>query len=115
MAKKHQTAPVNEFDKTLAAGGSFVEKNKKAIMYCTCTVLVVIIAVVLAVQYYIKPRNLEAAESMAVAEQLFRTGDYEKALDIFSALGDYEDAQKKAKYAGKGITYLAAKESMKQS
>ncbi len=81
MAKKHQTAPVNEFDKTLAAGGSFVEKNKKAIMYCTCTVLVVIIAVVLAVQYYIKPRNLEAAESMAVAEQLFRTGDYEKALN----------------------------------
>lgn len=50
-------------------------------MYCTCTVLVVIIAVVLAVQYYIKPRNLEAAESMAVAEQLFRTGDYEKALN----------------------------------
>ena len=81
MAKKQQTAPVNEFDKTLAAGGSFVEKNKKAIMYCTCAVLVVIIAAVLAVQYYIKPRNLEAAENMAVAEQLFRSGDYEKALN----------------------------------
>ena len=40
-------------------------------------------------------------------------GDYEKALDIFSALGDYEDAQTKAAYAEKGITYLAAKESMK--
>lgn len=81
MAKKHQSVPVNEFDKTLAAGGSFVEKNKKAIMYGTCAVLAVIIAVVLAVQYYIKPRNLEAAESMAVAEQLFRTGEYEKALN----------------------------------
>ncbi|MBO4661968.1 MAG: tetratricopeptide repeat protein [Bacteroidaceae bacterium] len=81
MAKKHQSVPVNEFDKTLAAGGSFVEKNKKAIMYGTCAVLAVIIAVVLAVQYYIKPRNLEAAESMAVAEQLFRSGDYEKALN----------------------------------
>lgn len=81
MAKKHQSVPVNEFDKTLAAGGSFVEKNKKAIMYGTCAVLAVIIVVVLAVQYYIKPRNLEAAESMAVAEQLFRSGDYEKALN----------------------------------
>ena len=81
MAKKHQSVPVNEFDKTLAAGGSFVEKNKKAIMYGTCAVLAVIIAVVLAVQYYIKPRNLEAAESMAVAEQLFRTGEYETALN----------------------------------
>ena len=50
-------------------------------MYCTCTVLVVIIAAVLAVQYYVKPRNLEAAENMAVAEQLFRSGDYEKALN----------------------------------
>ena len=81
MAKKPQSVPVNEFDKTLAAGGSFVEKNKKALMYGTCAVLAVIIAVVLAVQYYIKPRNLEAAESMAVAEQLFRSGDYEKALN----------------------------------
>ncbi|MBR1468095.1 MAG: tetratricopeptide repeat protein [Bacteroidaceae bacterium] len=81
MAKKHQSVPVNEFDKTLAASSSFVERNKKAIMYCTCTLLVVVIAVVLAVQYYIKPRNLEAAESMAVAEQLYRSGDFEKALN----------------------------------
>lgn len=46
--------------------------------------------------------------------EYLQAGDYEKALDIFTALGDYEDAQKKARYAGKGITYLAAKESMKQ-
>lgn len=41
-----------------------------------------------------------------------QAGDYEKARDVFSALGDYEDAQKKAAYAEKGITYQAAKKSM---
>ena len=45
--------------------------------------------------------------------EYLEAGDYENALDVFSALGDYEDSQAKAAYAGKGISYLAAKESMK--
>ena len=39
-------------------------------------------------------------------------GNYEKALKVFSALGDYEDAPTAAAYAEKGIAYTQAKEAM---
>ena len=39
-------------------------------------------------------------------------GDYESAYEIFSSLGDYEDAPQIAEYAQKGIKYTAAKKNM---
>ncbi len=81
MTKKHQTAPVNEIDETIVASAGFVERNIKALSYTIGGVLAVVIICLLTYQYYIVPRNAEAADNIAVAEQLFTTGDYEKALN----------------------------------
>lgn len=81
MTKKKQTAPVNEIDETIVASAGFVERNIKALSYTVGGVLAVVIIALLTYQYYIVPRNAEAADNIAVAEQLFVTGDYEKALN----------------------------------
>ncbi|MCM1514991.1 MAG: tetratricopeptide repeat protein [Paraprevotella sp.] len=81
MTKKKQTAPVNEIDETIVASAGFVERNIKALSYTVGGILAVVIVALLTYQYYIVPRNAEAADNIAVAEQLFLTGDYEKALN----------------------------------
>lgn len=81
MTKKKQTAPVNEIDETIVASAGFVERNIKALSYTVGGVLAVVIIALLTYQYYIVPRNAEAADNIVVAEQLFVTGDYEKALN----------------------------------
>lgn len=80
MAKKERTAPVNEIDETIAASAGFIEKNIKTIL---CTVIGVLLVVVVSLcvnQYYIVPRNAEAADKIGVAQQLFNTGQFETAL-----------------------------------
>lgn len=81
MAKKHQNVSVNEIDETVAASKSFVEKHKNVLMYGIGGVVAAVIICLLTYQYYIVPRNIKAAESLAVSEQLFRAGQYEKALN----------------------------------
>ncbi len=81
MAKNKQTVPVNEIDETIVASTGFVEKNIKALSYGIGGVLAVIIICLLTYQYYIVPTRAEAADNIAVAEQLFLSGDYETALN----------------------------------
>ncbi len=81
MTKKHQTAPINEIDETIVASAGFVERNIKALSYTIGGILAVVIICLLTYQYYVVPRNAEAADNIAVAEQLFIAGDYEKALN----------------------------------
>lgn len=89
MAKKNEVkkAPVNEIDEAVIASKNFVEKYEKQIVGIGCAIVLVVICVLCAYQYYIIPRNEKAAEDIAYAEQLFRTGEYEKALN-----GDAENA-----------------------
>lgn len=81
MTKKKQTAPVNEIDETIVASAGFVERNIKALSYTIGGILAVVIVAMLTYQYYVLPRNAEAADNIAAAEQLFVTGDYDKALN----------------------------------
>lgn len=81
MTQKKKTAPVNEIDETIVASTGFVERNIKALSYIVGGILAVIIIALLTYQYYIVPRNAEAADNIAAAEQLFVAGDYEKALN----------------------------------
>lgn len=82
MAKnKKNNYEVNEFDEALVASKSFFEKNKKAIVYGGCTLLAIIIAALLIHQFYIVPRNNKANESLFAAQELFMSGEYEKALN----------------------------------
>lgn len=81
MTKKTKTAPVNEIDETIVASAGFVERNIKALSYIVGGILAAVIIALLTHQYYIVPRNAEAADNIAVAEQMFTAGDYEKALN----------------------------------
>ncbi|MEE0690607.1 MAG: hypothetical protein UCJ13_07210, partial [Bacteroidaceae bacterium] len=83
MSQKAQknTAPVNEFDETLAASKNFFDKHKKAIVYGGGGLLAAIIIVLLTHQFYIVPRNTKANEALYKAEALFASGEYEKALN----------------------------------
>lgn len=81
MSKKEHTAPVNEIDETIVASAGFVERNWKALAYTIGGALAVVILTLAIHQYYIVPRNSKAADNIAVAEQLFIAGDFEKALN----------------------------------
>jgi tetratricopeptide (TPR) repeat protein len=59
----------------------FFKKYSKALIY-TGVGLVVVAAIIFSVlQFYIKPMKKEAADQSFVAEQLFRAGNYETALN----------------------------------
>lgn len=59
----------------------FIEKNQKALIWGIVAVLVVVLAVFGARKFYFQPRQVEAAEMMFAAENLFANGEYEKALN----------------------------------
>jgi tetratricopeptide (TPR) repeat protein len=80
MTKKVKNAPVNEIDETIAASAGFIEKNIKAISIAVVGVLLAVVLSLCIHQYYIVPRKAEAADKIAVSQQLFNTGQYETAL-----------------------------------
>ena len=81
MSKKKQAASVNEIDQTVAASRDFVEKHQKSIVYGGGALVLIVIAALLMHQFYFVPREQKAAEEMAVAESLFRAGEWDKALN----------------------------------
>lgn len=81
MSKKTNSAPVNEIDETIKASTSFIEKNFKTLAAVIGGVLAVIIIALVVNQYYIQPKKADAADSIAVAQQLFIAGNYEQALN----------------------------------
>lgn len=83
MSQKSQknTAPVNEFDETIEVSKNFIDKYKNAIVYGGGGLLAAIIIALLLNQFYITPRNEKANETLAKAEALFQSGEYEKALN----------------------------------
>lgn len=81
MSKKTNSAPVNEIDETIKASTSFIEKNFKTLAAAIGGVLAVIIIALVVNQYYIQPKKADAADNIAVAQQLFIAGNYEQALN----------------------------------
>ena len=81
MSKKTNVAPVNEIDETIKVSTSFIEKNFKTLAAAFGGVLAVIIIALVVNQYYIQPKKADAADNIAVAQQLFIAGNYEQALN----------------------------------
>ena len=81
MSKKTNVAPVNEIDETIKVSTSFIEKNFKTLVAAIGGVLAVIIIALVVNQYYIQPKKADAADNIAVAQQLFIAGNYEQALN----------------------------------
>ena len=80
MSKKEKTVSVNEIDETIAASAGFVERNIKTLAIAIGGIIAVVVIALLLNQYYIQPKNAEAADNIAGAEQLFLAGNYEQAL-----------------------------------
>lgn len=92
----------------------FIEKNSKKIIICVCVVAVVILAFFGFRKWVSEPRQIKANEALFAAEQLFKEGNYEAALngeDNFAGLLQVIDkygstkAGNRAKYEA-GICYL---------
>ncbi len=81
MSKKTNVAPVNEIDETIKVSTSFIEKNFKTLAAAIGGVLAVIIIALVVNENYIQPKNADAADNIAVAQQLFIAGNYEQALN----------------------------------
>lgn len=81
MSKKNIKVESNEFDETIQASTSFVEKNIKPLGYGIGAILIIVIGFLLVHQFVIVPRNHKADEALFEAQQQFMNGNYEKALN----------------------------------
>ena len=87
------------------------KKRRQPLMIALCGVAVcAVLAFVLVPRISEQRRIGRYNQGAAYLEQ----GDYAQARDVFTALGEYEDAPILAVYAEKGIAYTAAKAAMTQ-
>ncbi len=95
MAKQtNKQAEVN-VEEVVNKSEAFLSKNKNTILGGIVAVIVVIAGVICYNNYVAEPRETKAAETLFPAEQLFRAGSYEMALngDTLGTVGLIEVAE----------------------
>lgn len=95
MAKQtNKQAEVN-VEEVVNKSEAFLSKNKNTILGGIVAVIVVIAGVICYNNYVAEPRETKAAEALFPAEQLFRAGSYEMALngDTLGTVGLIEVAE----------------------
>lgn len=107
MAEKRVKNQGADMEATLEE--SFVQKNLKKIAICVVGLLVVILAVI-AAKYYFDKQNDKAIEALYPCEDLFRQGNFEKALngDGQEVLGLLEVAKKYGRTKAGNVAKLYA-------
>ncbi|MBR6405032.1 MAG: SRPBCC family protein [Lachnospiraceae bacterium] len=97
-----------------AASSAPKKKKSKAPLFIILGAAVLTLGLAAASPFILRPflqerqRTLRYNEGAAAIED----GDYEKALDIFTELGDYDDSASLAAYAKRGVGYQEAKKLM---
>ena len=130
MAKKVEETKIEVFDNmdsALSKGEAFLEKNQKNILIGLGAVAFVVIAAICYYNFYLTPREQTAKEEIYKAEDLFKNGAFEAALngddevvgflDIIDEYGGTEAGNVAKAYAGlcykqlgdneKALKYLA--------
>ena len=109
MAKNNQKEAQQEQVATTVSGvEEFFKKNQKWIEWALLALLVVILAIFAINRWVIAPAKAEAQGQLFHAEQLFRSGDFETALNgDGNALGFTDIIDNYGKRAGKAV-YLYA-------
>ena len=89
-------------------------KKKKKKPIALFLILGVLLALGIAAAVVLPPvlREQRLIRSYNEGAAYLEQGQYSEALEVFRALGDYDDAPKMALYAEKGVVYTAAKEDM---
>lgn len=86
----------------------FFKKNGKMISYIGVGLILVAAIIVLVIQFYSRPMKAEAAGQTFTAEQYFRAGDYDKALNgDGNALGFAQIIDEYGAKAGKAVYFYA--------
>ena len=107
--KKTQQVMLGEAAAETGVSAESRKKHKKPVW-----VIAGAVVLCLLLELMIAPRASEQAKIRRYnrGAEYLEEGNYEKALDVFSALGDYEDAPTAAAYAEKGIAYTQARKAM---
>ena len=117
MAKKKTDAQgdksLGNIESALSKTELFIEDNQKLLTNVLLVVLVVVFAIIAGNRYILKPKNLEAASSMYIAERYFERDSFNLALNGYGTYPGFLDiideykitkAAKLAKYYA-GICY----------
>ena len=109
MAKNNQQeTPREQVATTVSGVEEFFKKNQKWIEWALIAVLVIIFGIFAVNRWVITPAKVEAQGQMFKAEQLFRAGDFETALNgDDNVLGFTDIISNYGKKAGKSV-YLYA-------
>lgn len=109
MAKNNQQeTPREQVATTVSGVEEFFKKNQKWIEWALIAVLVIIFGIFAVNRWVITPAKVEAQGQMFKAEQLFRAGDFETALNgDGNVLGFTDIISSYGKKAGKSV-YLYA-------
>ena len=78
---KQQEAQQEQVVTTVSGVEEFFKKNKNLIEWCAIGVLVIILGIFALNRWVFTPQKEEARNQMFQAEQIFRDGDYETALN----------------------------------
>ena len=105
---KQQEAQQEQVATTVSGVEEFFKKNQKIIEWCVIAVLVVVLAIFAINRWYITPQKQEAQSQMFQAEQMFRDGNFESALNgDGNVLGFNQIIDNYGKRGGKSV-YLYA-------
>ena len=105
---KQQEAQQEQVATTVSGVEEFFKKNQKIIEWCVIAILVVILAIFAINRLYITPQKQEAQSQMFQAEQMFRDGNFESALNgDGNVLGFNQIIDNYGKRGGKSV-YLYA-------
>lgn len=109
MAKKTQpTVQEEQVASTVSNLEIFFKKNQKIIEWVILGIIVVICAFLAINKWYVLPLKEEAKGQMFNAEQMFRAGEYETALNgDGNALGFNDVIKQYGKKAGKAVYFYA--------
>jgi tetratricopeptide (TPR) repeat protein len=116
MAKKETKGDerLEAVESTLTKTELFIETNYKPIVYCTIAIVVLVLGYLAYQRFYIQPLEEEAQTQIFVAEGLFESDEFEKALngdtnilgflDIISEYGNTKTGNLARYYAG--VSYM---------
>lgn len=90
--KVNQVDELENVEHALSASELFIEKNQKNILYVVAAIAAIVVIVLAVKNFYIKPREVQAANEMAKSQTYFARDSFQIALngDALESMGFLE-------------------------